>query len=830
MYETYDEFSQSSSSGGITCFEYVFSASKPLEDVLYCGTVSGTILQFPVTKRHRNRIDDFCHDQKGSITCMKYIRDTKILSNKDEGVLVSGSADRSLCVFYPHADNNEYLIQKLHGHDGTISAIESGKEGSIVSASIDGVFKIWLPQKGRASMKFPFFECTYSSTKSSSFDKVDWLQALAVKTVGVWTLYVGDSDGGIDVYKKGGGPSSEAAYAAFTGQVQLKTSWKNLHTRSISNIAVQLEDKLVISIGYDNTCKVCDCANGTVIISITNPRSCMFRSALYNREEAVFLLMDEVGWITTYSWTQEKVTKEFELIVANAKQLQEVRKSHKGALLGRASPIQDNFGRLFIHIPFSGGVRLVKEIRRSDEVCFRSDYHDSVIGVAPMVSLAPAGTPGGRKARDRNRFSSSEHLTFTADKDAIFCFTEFNQEELYQLRAPDRRMSEITFLKVLWDLSCVVTGHDNGSVVLWSTDSSQSRIFAHQLKNTVNCIIEAECRQSRALVAADHSGQIAVWNLTFLVKNPTELSLESLSGGFHDPEDPSILAMAYHPATKTMISSGSDCTLQMWRFGVDTGSNKYEAHTEPVCCLEVTNNTLVSGDMGGVVILWAMADASSHVTVGLRRLVVWSSELGIRAVISTLSGTQELLGPRFDQEAAPPTATMNRVYVAIAGVKDVATWCVDVVDYRASGENFDADDVLGNTDPVNVSGDSKDGERDIEGKDDASDADANELVTQAVFNGDYEDDEEAKGHEPPPFLLSRTARKHFELNVEKGPAAKLHGAEPTCLFLSAESKPSGTAPSASIDAGITGGNNEATEGPKYLYYGTVEGTTTRHKL
>ena len=545
------------------------------------------------------------------------------------------------------------------------------------------------------------------------------------------------------------------------------------------------------------------------------------------------MLMDEVGWITTYSWTQEKVTKEFELVVATAKQLHEVRKSHKDAVLGRASPIQDNFGRLFIHMPFSGSVSLVKEIRRSEEVCFRSDYHDSVVGVAPMVSLAPAGTPGGRGARDRNRFSSSEHLTFTADKDAIFCFTEFNQEELYQLRAPDRRMSEITFLKVLWDLSSVVTGHDNGTVVLWSTDSSQSRIIAHQLKNTVNCIIEAECRQSRALVAADHSGQIAVWNLTFLVKNPTELSLESLSGGFHDPEDPSILAMAYHAATKTVISGGSDCTLQMWRFGVDTGANKYEAHAEPVCCLEVTNNTMVSGDMGGVVILWALADGSSRVTEGLRRLVVWSSELGIRAVISTLSGTQELLGPRFDQEAASPTVTMNRVYVAIAGIKDVATWCVDVVDYRASGEGFGSDDVLGNTDPVNVSGDSEDqdgDDEDGEGKDDASDAGVNELVTQAIFNGDCEYGEETKGDEPPPFLLSRTARKHFELNVEKGPAAKLHGAEPTCLFLSAESKPSGLSPSASIGAGITGGNDEAAEGPKYLYYGTVEGTTTRHKL
>ena len=846
MFEITDEFGSTAKSGKITCFEYVYDARKPIDDILYAGTSSGSILHFPVSKRQRSRTAEFCREHKGSITALLYIRDEKILSGaKDgEGVLVSGSADRSLCILYPHATDHEYLLQKLHGHDGTISALASGKEGSIISASIDGVFKIWLPQKGRDTMKFPYFECTFSSPKSMSYDKVNWLQALAVKSVGVWSLYVGDAEGGIDVYRKGGGPSSETAYSNFTGQVQLKTTFKRVHQRSIGSIHVQEGDKLLISLGYDNTCKVSDCVTGTVIISVSNQsRQCMYRSALYDRNSASFLLVDELGFLTTYSWVQEKVTEEFELMSATPKQANEILMAHRDVILGDIDIISNNFNKLFIHSPRRGAIVMVKKLIRDQEVTFVNDMHDAVVAVAPMATLNSSSAPGGRGVKDRNRFSSSEHLFFTCDKDGIFCFTEFNQEELYQLRNQGRNSSDITFMHVLWDLSSVVTGHDNGTVCLWSTDSASSKIVSRHLKNTVNTVIEATARQSRVLVAADHSGQIAVWNLSFLVKNPTELSLESISEGFHDPEDPSILAMAYHPATKCMISGGSDCTLQMWRLGVDVSATKYDAHSEPVCALEITDNLLISGDLGGVVMLWALTTGAHRAAQGLRRLVVWPSLLGIRAVLSTLLASHELPDAH-DLGSSSPVVSRSRVYVAISGVKEITTWCVDVVDRRVHGRMGAAESFLGDTGPLTLPdspgspGSGVDVNAELGekyGMDDDLDY-SRDLVTPSVFDGEIPLAEylatAPEDMEDPAVMLSLSAKESFDIDVQRGGTVNLHGSEPTCVVLSMEPKPTrhgGSSGSASASSKAAHDSSVARSiGPRYLYYGTVEGKSTRY--
>jgi len=225
------------------------------------------------------------------------------------------------------------------------------------------------------------------------------------------------------------------------------------------------------------------------------------------------------------------------------------------------------------------------------------------------------------------------------DKDTIICWNERDQKEAFQMKHKGR--AEITVSFVIWSLSLIVTGHDDGRICLWNSDSHH-KLISNALDSPITAMVVAQARKTTKLVAADMNGSIAIWNLSLLVRNPTTLSLEGKSKGFHDINDPSILSLSYDWINDIMFSGGDDCSIRLWHLMQDNTAITYDmAHLEPICALECSGLYLVSGDMSGEVIVWSITKLlhshshNSH-NIELNRLLQFPAHHPARPVITLL--------------------------------------------------------------------------------------------------------------------------------------------------------------------------------------------------
>jgi len=633
---------------------YTYSVSpKTEDDVLYVGTNKGAVLYFPITRRKRSRVDELSISSRhhGTVTCLTYIFDKSFLNDKNEGFLISGSADRSIKIWYPHGDHNERLVQTLYGHDGTISSIVSGMKGMIISSSIDGGVKVWIPQKNRNEMKFPFFECTFSVKKKADLSimgKINWTQSLAVRTNGEWCLYVTDSDGSIDLYRKGSGLESEAALAEFTGQLDFFKRWQNVHSLGVNKMIILDVERLLITTSYDCSCKVSDCATGEAIINIKNPHACMFQGIVFDRLQQSFIFTDELGYISCYSWSLEKYISDNRIDTPESNRAEEqILKSHKDPILGEILALDHKRKPkkvyYFVLKPAVGVVTMV-EGSKSASIIRLEGHNDAVLSVCPMVLDNACGL------KPKSRISPQEDILYSMDRDTIICWSERDQRESFQMK--HRGRGEITVAFVIWHQSLIVTGHDDGRVCLWNADSSD-KVTSSALKSAVSAIVIAHARQSARLVASDFSGQIAIWNLSLLARNPTILSLEGVVNGYHDPEDPGILSLAYDWNTGVIFSGGDDCSIQAWNLMVDNSTISFSnAHTEPVCSIECNNNYLVTGDMDGDIVVWLIGNSNGNVK--LNRILLFPSigQESSRAIFTLLNTPRDSMSMNMNMASA----------------------------------------------------------------------------------------------------------------------------------------------------------------------------------
>jgi len=199
------------------------------------------------------------------------------------------------------------------------------------------------------------------------------------------------------------------------------------------------------------------------------------------------------------------------------------------------------------------------------------------------------------------RVSKEESAFFSTGTDfTIRCWDDFDATESYQFRS--KISSEFTAMKMLWIMNSIVTGHENGMLVLWNSDAG-THVSSRALQNSITSIIDARRSRSHLLIASDFSGRIAIWNLTQFRINPAKLPVESVFQSNHDPAEPGVLSIAFHKNSDTFFSGGVDRSIKLWKLNVEISSS-LTAHSESVCCLECTDNYLLSGDESGEIILW----------------------------------------------------------------------------------------------------------------------------------------------------------------------------------------------------------------------------------
>lgn len=685
--------------------------------MLFLGMENGKIFVLQITSGqlpHNVRPIDITKDagtqHSAEVSCMLYANHKRFVNNQNNGLLFSGSLDRSIKVWSISAGNQAVPVQTLFGHDSTICKLVDSSDGSILSCSEDGSMRMWSPQRGRNIMLHPFFECTFTL----SFGRDVWLTALTVGILGPWICYAADSNGNIEVLKKGNDNNEvERHMATFMNQLTRSTRWEKVHALGITHLELIREENILVSLSYDATCKVLDPSTGQVLFQIANKRRCMYTGATWVKNLTSFYLIDEFGMLDVFNLYHERVIETVELSTLTSKQNSTVLKCHAGQALrdiGRFSQ-EGYFLTLLAHTDTkatkagANGANRLKSVGvigdvvlwnlSNDVNCMEFVGHEgSVVGIsvpsftgasaARTHTVAPDGslTAGVASATAESalgplstsnqhmamrastlQISSAEKLFFSAghEDDTIRCWDEYDQHETYQFKS--KGVSEITVMLAVWHMNRIVTGHENGAVCIWNADTG-ARVVSKVLRHTVSSLVEASSAHTKLLLGADYSGRVAMWNLTLHYLNPTQLiSVGSDFDGFHSRDDPGILSLTFHDKTKTVFSGGNDTSVQFWRLHSDVPSGDSYTHKESVSLLRCTGSFLLSGD----------EDGNLH----LCRILLGTTANKVSSVHTSKTG------------AAATSAALSSLFVT--GLSVLCAWNTYPVSMRALGDICELD-------------------------------------------------------------------------------------------------------------------------------------------
>ena len=324
-----DKFSPSSSR---VC-SFVFSTEQSGQyDILYLGMETGKIFFLAIASGqlpHNIRPVDITKEpgtqHNAEVNCLLFSSHKRFTNPQSSGLIFSGSLDRSIKVWSMSVGNQTTHVQTLFGHSSAITKLVDGTDGTILSCSEDGSLRMWSPQRGRNIMLHPFFECTFSM----SFGKDVWITCLTVGVLGPWICYAADSNGNIDVLKKGSDDNDvERQVAAFTKQLTRYTRWEKVHGLGITHMELIREENILITLSYDATCKVLDPSTGHVLFHIVNRRRCMYTGATWVKNLTSFYLIDEFGYLDVFNLYHERVIETVELSTLTSKQSSAVLKCH----------------------------------------------------------------------------------------------------------------------------------------------------------------------------------------------------------------------------------------------------------------------------------------------------------------------------------------------------------------------------------------------------------------------------------------------------------------------------------------------------------------------
>ena len=596
------------------------------------------------------------------VTVLLHTKNPKLSSTSSYGLLFSGSSDRTVRVW-----NLKTLVQSLP-HSATVTGLCDGNDGSVVTICIDGILKVWAPQKGRHMMLHPFFECTFNLSVLDS-KETSWSSALAISS---WGAFVGGFDGSISLFRKNNTDSGdiEERIASNSCPLVRRKRWEHVHAIGITHLQVLPEEGLLIALASNGCCKILDAIIGATLITFINPRKCAYTGMSWSEALSTLTLSDELGFLQTYNVGKEKDIGCVQLAKPSRKQLSKISSSHEEQSLGGVVAYRNPHTFFALLMPYStktvhatlstntlakpkhdnnedlasyGGVALIRIVAETKILEFVG--HDGpVVGISinPAGYESDSGGIGGvfeseRIAHDQANFerqmiapskasnaakslkstdtdsiktgNSTRVLRVSKEESAFFstgtdftirCWDDLDATESYQFRS--KISSEFTAMKMLWNMNSIVSGHENGMLVLWNSDAG-THVSSRALQNSITCIIDARRSRSHLLVASDFSGRIALWNLTQFRINPAKLPVESVFQSNHDPAEPGVLSIAFHKNSDTFFSGGVDRSIKLWKLNVEI-TNSLNAHSESVCCLECTDNYLLSGDESGEIILW----------------------------------------------------------------------------------------------------------------------------------------------------------------------------------------------------------------------------------
>lgn len=605
----------------------------PQRSYLFLGLTNGKILCWEVDKlanptRGKDAPQRILDEHKGGIWCMIFVPDLC------QGVMFTGSADRCIKM-WDLSDPRTSIpcVHSLHGHGGTVLALEYGSE-MLLSSSTDGFLCIWRDQSPTKLLRFPVYSIRQKispeakSGAGARQPKESWFLSISIREGESPTVIAGDSEGNVHIYR----PDS-----SFDGDQQLfLLAWKRpVHELGVSKILSVPMESFLFTLSYDQKFKTLDSLGGQVIFEESNQCGVIFHGIAWDSVHQDVIVADEKGNIGFFNlYTESCVVW---------KNLTE-------------DPI------IQIHYePFTRRLLLLSpHLLRVVDVVRGVKFSELNEHTGPVVGMASRPTAQGG-------------LLYTAAMDNTI--RTWDADTLESVKCLKEKKDEITAMVYLPRANVIITGHENSDLKMWSVDCQQSALLrtvsgtgAHT--NTISTLVCAlviptmeEISSDMAmmgpvgwetLIAGSYDRQLSFWKVT-LTTDGTAMAKFERAYVAHDVHD-EVLAVAYCPAANAVFSGGNSGVIRRWNFlGNRQLEGKYEGHKDAVLCFAVDGHILFSGSVDCTIRIWETSAGRQLKVVNLHSQAVQAllvlPDSGL-AVSCAFDGRVQLWDPQLTREGS----------------------------------------------------------------------------------------------------------------------------------------------------------------------------------
>jgi len=560
----------------------------PEKHVLFVGLTDGKILCWEtdqtIAERSTENRARTLDGHKGAVRCIIFSQELC------EGIMFTGSADRSIKMW----DLSDPRISipcvcNLFGHGGTVLAMEYGSE-QLISSSTDGFMCVWRDQSPVKLVRFPAFSVRQkivpdakAASMGSRVPKEVWFLSLAIRTGEALSVFAGDSEGYVHVYKP------EAMEDDSGDLPDLLLVWKaKVHDLGISKIKTVPTDSIMFTLSFDQSFKALDSLSGQIIFEESNQCGVVFNSAAWDPSGQDLIVVDDRGNVGFYNLYTESCVV-----------WKSLTRDQVTQVLYEPAP-----RRLLLLSPHALRVfEVVRGVR----------YSEITEHTGPIVAMA-------------SRSAAQEGLLYTAAMDNMIKL--WDTDSLECIKSLKEKKHEITAMVYLPQANVIVTGHENSDLKMWSVDCQQEaslRTVSGQAvhSNTISTLDWAAWGSSdlsasrptslaqdmahgaaETIVAGSYDRRLSFWKIS-QTSDGTAMAKFERAFCAHQGIDDEVLVVCCNATTGSVFSGGNGGVVRKWPGrGGELAEATYEGHEDAVTCLTAQGAYLFSGSADCTVRVW----------------------------------------------------------------------------------------------------------------------------------------------------------------------------------------------------------------------------------
>lgn len=423
-----------------------------------------------------------------------------------EGLLFSGSADRSIKIWDPWSGTDSPLptksgyacVQTLTEHCGSVVCLQvlTQPNHGLVSCSLDRTVKTWYPVEGRALLLYPWYLPVQSISQPGS----SWPSAFCIRSGANGTLFVGDSAGGISVYthssQSGNATISDTALetvddkqlgdqVATRFQFALKRKFSHFHSLGISSLQMVADNCFVVSLGFDEKAQIIDAISGALSSTICSASAARFISCTWDDRGHILLLGDVAGYVHLWNIFEDKLLAKKQMVSTTPLTIVGIHSlTGTGAgdflLTGLPNGVKQwlcnrNVG--YVNCTGHSDAVVAIAVIDNDISAFAEDEDD------PAVKAD--GTD--RRIPPHSAVESTKTCQFfSASLDgSLRCWDSYEMKVSYGF---EEKNSEITCMVASKHFHKIFTGHDSGVVKVWSIHAGEMLELSLEGNSAVTCL------------------------------------------------------------------------------------------------------------------------------------------------------------------------------------------------------------------------------------------------------------------------------------------------------------------------------------------------------